>query len=259
MKKIFVNLLCMFVPSKGLRHKIRNNFHKSENISFTLRPYYNKGKNNKIVVIKDGKRKTLSRFEKISNLKVVFNGNDNLVEIEFPFHSSCESYINIRDENNKVHIGKNFSGIFSVSILGVNSTFKIGKNFASSGKMTAILVDNSLYIGDDCMFSANILFHGDGHSVLDYETGKALNMPKCISRIGNHCWIGINTQFTKNAIIPDDCIVPLGAVVTKKFDTPHCIIAGNPAKIVKEGISWDNISPCKYEKQELHKKYKKYE
>ena len=42
----------------------------------------------------------------------------------------------------------------------------------------------------------------------------------------------------KCAIIPNDCVVGTGAVVTKKFDKSNCVIAGVPAKVVKENISW---------------------
>lgn len=44
--------------------------------------------------------------------------------------------------------------------------------------------------------------------------------------------------------IPDGCIVGMGAVVAKQFSTANSVIAGNPAKIVKENINWirENIN-----------------
>lgn len=42
----------------------------------------------------------------------------------------------------------------------------------------------------------------------------------------------------KNVTIPDECIVGAGSVVTKRFDRDHCVIAGNPARVVRENVRW---------------------
>lgn len=53
--------------------------------------------------------------------------------------------------------------------------------------------------------------------------------------IGNQCWIGENSRICKGVTIGDGSIVAANAVVTK--DVPcNVIVAGNPAKIVKEHI-----------------------
>lgn len=71
MKKIFVNLICVFIPFSNLRHKVRNNLLSYKRyLYWSLIPYHNTGKNNKIVIIKNGKRKTLSKFCKIKGLNV---------------------------------------------------------------------------------------------------------------------------------------------------------------------------------------------
>lgn len=45
-------------------------------------------------------------------------------------------------------------------------------------------------------------------------------------------WIGLNALILKGTIIGDNCVVGAGAVVKGKFPA-NCVIAGNPAKIVK--------------------------
>lgn len=53
--------------------------------------------------------------------------------------------------------------------------------------------------------------------------------------IGENCWIGTNVRICKGVTIGDNSIVAACSVVTK--DVPaNCIVAGNPAKIVKTGI-----------------------
>ena len=55
------------------------------------------------------------------------------------------------------------------------------------------------------------------------------------TKIGKRCFVGVNAIIMPGITIGDEVIVGAGAVVTK--DVPsHCIVAGNPAKVIKEGI-----------------------
>lgn len=63
--------------------------------------------------------------------------------------------------------------------------------------------------------------------------------------IGKRCFIGANAIIMCGVTIGDEVIVGSGAIVTK--DVPKkCVVAGNPAKIIKEGIS-----TCKFGQLEL--------
>jgi acetyltransferase-like isoleucine patch superfamily enzyme len=42
----------------------------------------------------------------------------------------------------------------------------------------------------------------------------------------------------KGSFIKDNSIIATGSVVTKAFEESNVIIAGSPAKIVKENVSW---------------------
>ncbi len=247
MKKIFVNLICVFIPFSNLRHRVRNNLLSYKRyLYWSLIPYHNKGKNNKIVIIKNGKRKTLSKFCKIKGLNVYFKNNDNLVEIEFPCKLWSSSIrFEHKGQHSRAFIGKNASGQLGISLYGDNNIFTLGEN-ADMVQMSIAIINNELHIGKDCMISAGVIIFGDGHSVLDYATKKVINLPKAPILIGDHCWLGMQTTFLKGAQIPNDCIVGFKSLVTKPFTTEHCVIAGNPAKIVKEGISWDRFAPLDY-------------
>lgn len=54
--------------------------------------------------------------------------------------------------------------------------------------------------------------------------------------IGNNCVIGVRAIIMPGVTIGDHTIVGTGSIVTKSFPN-NCIIAGNPAKILKEGIN----------------------
>ena len=57
----------------------------------------------------------------------------------------------------------------------------------------------------------------------------------CDTYIGKRCFIGANAIIMCGVKIGDEVVVGSGSVVTK--DVPsNCIVAGNPAKIIKEGI-----------------------
>lgn len=59
------------------------------------------------------------------------------------------------------------------------------------------------------------------------------------TRIGRCCFIGVNAIIMPGVSIGDEVVVGSGAVVTK--DVPsNSIVAGNPAKIIKQGIHTKN-------------------
>ena len=101
-------------------------------------------------------------------------------------------------------------------------------------------------IGNDSLFSWGIKIRtSDGHSVVDLDSGMAINMPKNV-KIGDRVWVSEDVSFLKGAEIPSDCVVGSRAVVTKAFNQSHCVIAGFPAKIVKENIKWDRRMPTEF-------------
>lgn len=52
--------------------------------------------------------------------------------------------------------------------------------------------------------------------------------------IGKECWIGMNAVVLPGVILGDHTIVGAGAIVTKSFEEGSCVLAGNPAKIIKK-------------------------
>lgn len=84
-------------------------------------------------------------------------------------------------------------------------------------------------------------------TILSHDHVKRVNgMPLMVDTIiGERCLIGIGAFIMPGITIGDQVIVGAGSVVTK--DVPsNCIVAGNPAKIIKTGIlmneraEWEN-------------------
>ncbi|WP_412654540.1 DapH/DapD/GlmU-related protein [Hungatella sp.] len=88
-----------------------------------------------------------------------------------------------------------------------------------------------VYIGDYCMIGPNTLITTVGHpfSPKSRREKKAYSKPVTI---GNDVWIGGNCTILPGVTIGNNVIVAAGAVVTK--DVPdNCVVAGVPAKIIK--------------------------
>lgn len=54
-------------------------------------------------------------------------------------------------------------------------------------------------------------------------------------KIGRNCFIGCNSIIMPGVEIGDSVVVAAGAVVTKKVES-NCIVAGNPANVIKKDI-----------------------
>ena len=204
----------------------------------------NQGTGNKVYIInKKGEKKEVKK----SPVEIRFFGNNNTIIIPSEIHW-LESKINILSSGNNFTIKSSpyvvklfveFSG-------GNNQEISIGNNFLSGGCNLYCLEENSkITIGNDCMFSTDICFlNGDAHAIKDFSNN-VINFSKGIN-IGNHVWIGKFAKISKNVNIPDNCVVGMSSLVTKQFKTNNAIIAGNPAKIIKNNIVWERNTVSTY-------------
>ena len=93
-------------------------------------------------------------------------------------------------------------------------------------------------IGKNSMFSSGIEIRtGDSHSILN-ESGKRVNPSKDVN-IDDHVWVGEGVTVLKGVSVAKNTILATKAVVTKSFEEEGIVLAGNPAKKVKEHINWD--------------------
>ena len=57
-------------------------------------------------------------------------------------------------------------------------------------------------------------------------------------RIGKHCYLASAVLFAAGTELGDNVIVGLGSVVTRSFNQNNLLIAGNPARLLKENYDW---------------------
>src|SRR6478672_4126839 len=89
---------------------------------------------------------------------------------------------------------------------------------------------NKIFIGDYTQIAPNVGLMSGNHDLYDFRVQTAGNP----IIIGKHCWIGMGVVILPEVVLGDFTIVGAGAIVTKSFPEGHCVIAGNPAKKIKD-------------------------
>lgn len=189
-------------------------------------------------------------------LNIIGHGNRvHLTRISCNPHTYI--YIQIFGNENSVSLDQIYIGNELRIIMGQDhpnfgrirdSVFKIGGG-SSVESMRYITFNSRVFckIGKDCMISNDVsLWNTDAHPIVNFRTGEMINQVHGIE-IGDHCWLGEKASVLKNSFIPEDSIIGYNAVVCGKLWEAHAIYAGNPAKLVKTGISWNsNGAGCGY-------------
>lgn len=52
-------------------------------------------------------------------------------------------------------------------------------------------------------------------------------------KLGEKCWIGMNSTILPGVTLGDNTVVGAGSVVTKSFPNGNCVLVGNPARILR--------------------------
>ena len=116
---------------------------------------------------------------------------------------------------------------------------------------------NKIYIGDYTQIAPNVGLMSGNHDLFDFRI-QTVGNPIII---GKHCWIGMGAVILPEVVLGDFTIVGAGAIVTKSFPEGHCVIAGNPAKKIKE-LEKDKCIPFvtehPYNGYIAHEKFEKF-
>ncbi|MGD9804358.1 MAG: hypothetical protein AB7E81_03755 [Hyphomicrobiaceae bacterium] len=84
-------------------------------------------------------------------------------------------------------------------------------------------------IGDYTRVSANVGIMSSNHDVYDLASHD-----HGVVKIGRYCWLSMGVLVMPGVTLGDFTIVGAGSVVTKSFPEGGCVIAGNPARVIKQ-------------------------
>lgn len=85
-------------------------------------------------------------------------------------------------------------------------------------------------IGRGTYIASNVWIITANHSLSDLNS----HAPAETVILGENCWIGMNSVILQGVTLGPHTVVGAGSVVTKSFPEGHCMIAGNPAKKIRE-------------------------
>jgi maltose O-acetyltransferase len=143
--------------------------------------------------------------------KISFGNNVQIGVINSPNYYSHYSYFEARGSESEIIIGNNVS---------IN-------NHCNIEALTKITIQDNVLIGVNCSILDN-----DGHS-LEVEN-RIFGIPqKAEIIILKNVFIGDNVTILKGVTIGENSVVGNGSVVTKSVPS-NTVVAGNPAKIIKE-------------------------
>lgn len=101
----------------------------------------------------------------------------------------------------------------------------VGSRIAYSAHLDKSINPKGIFIGDYTLITREVM-------ILSHDASRGI---KQNTKIGSNCFIGVRSIILPGVTIGDEVIVGAGSVVTKDIPS-NCIIAGNPAKIIRENI-----------------------
>lgn len=139
----------------------------------------------------------------------------------------------------------------STLFLGENAHLKLNGRFTMHGHSSIMIHDGALLeignntylnggsidcahhisIGNDCAIADDVRIMDNSWHAVNSQIGGSN------TKIGNNVWIATGAIILPSVKLGDGAIVAARTVVTKDVP-PRCMVAGVPAKVVKENVEW---------------------
>lgn len=166
----------------------------------------------------------------------------NLISFEKNMSISEDCHIDALSKNgiilgSNVSIQKRVVIECSGSLVSIGKGLKVGNN-VGIGSNSFLGCAGGIDIGDDTIIGNFVSFHSENHNFTDRS--KPIRL-QGVSRkgivVGKNCWIGAKVTILDGTVVGDNCIIAAGAVLTEKNYGSGVIIAGVPAKVIKEIVN----------------------
>ena len=147
--------------------------------------------------------------------------------------------IEVKGKNNSLTIDSNSTiRNTEIEIVGDNSSIYIGKDcIVGDSCYISAKEGTALTIKDACMLSRNIkVMTSDGHPI--YQNDEMCNSARDIT-LQESVWVSDNVTILKGVTVGSGSVIGINSTLTKSVES-NIIAVGNPAKVVKAGISWED-------------------
>lgn len=101
--------------------------------------------------------------------------------------------------------------------------------FQKAGNYYQATPNGKIIFGKNCYVASNVAIITANHDFSDLSK----HYPSKEVRIGDNSWIGFGSVLLPGTVLGEHTIVGANSVVTKSFPQGNCVIAGNPAKVIK--------------------------
>jgi acetyltransferase-like isoleucine patch superfamily enzyme len=136
-----------------------------------------------------------------------------------------------RDATLAIH-GRARFGDGTKILVGPGATVSIGDDSHLDGDCR-IVCAAGVSIGGGCAIAWEVLIMDTDFHRIDGRADSDAPV-----RLGDRVWVGVGAKILKGVTVGDGAIVAAGAVVTR--DVPAgALVAGSPARVVREHVSWD--------------------
>ena len=116
-------------------------------------------------------------------------------------------------------------------------------NFQTKGSYFQAI--GKIKIGKGTFIAPNVGLITSNHDLMNPDK----HLPPKAITLGKQCWIGMNSVLLPGVVLGDHTIVGAGSIVTKSFPDGYCVIAGNPAKKIRELDVMKEMSNCDHYKE----------
>jgi acetyltransferase-like isoleucine patch superfamily enzyme len=120
-----------------------------------------------------------------------------------------------------------------------SSIVLVGGAVATSRAVVDARNGGSVFADHDQLWAADVYIATDDmHRLEDLATGERLNPYGAHIRLGRHVWLCKDAVVSGHAEVGDGSVVGLRSVVRGQKVPPHTAVAGTPARVIREGVTW---------------------
>lgn len=149
---------------------------------------------------------------------------------------SLKTILNIQRPGKLVFKGEAHIGHGAI-LSCVGGVMTVGDNFAVSGS-TSFVCYKEITIGHDVQFAwESLVMDSDAHKIYGQD-GKYMNEDKPVI-IGDKVWLACKNTILKGTIIGNNCVVGACSLLNRDYTADNVIIAGSPARVVKNISGWE--------------------